>query len=182
MRGGTTQPLQDLRRPLLIHAEADCLSLVTRSLFVSLVRRSAAITALREVVVSRPAFAFVFGTAKVSTWTDPRWRKHEKQGRAEAGGKPEQRPDRPGLRRIGAAPAVGRGLHARGHAGRRGLRGVCGGHLLPHVPGWAAARRKPAKLVLDMDMALWHYPRGLMAGLTGRPRSTVETPSSSARP
>jgi hypothetical protein len=25
------------------------------------------------------------------------------------------------------------------------------------------------------------YPRGLMAGRTGRPRSTVETPSSSAR-
>ena len=54
--------------------------------------------------------------------------------------------------------------------------------LLPHVPGWAAARRERTKLVLEaLDMALWHYPRGLMAGLTGRPRSTVETPSSSAR-
>ncbi len=45
-----------------------------------------------------------------------------------------------------------------------------------------AAARKRTKLILNaLDMALWHYPRGLMAGLTGRPRSTVETPSSSAR-
>ncbi|MFF3404552.1 IS3 family transposase [Streptomyces sp. NPDC002659] len=64
------------------------------------------------------------------------------------GRRPGPRPGRPGLRRPGTEPPLGRGLHPHRHLGRGRLRHVRRRHLPRRIVGRSAATTKHTELVL----------------------------------